>query len=119
MATGLDLKNAIKGKGLTIEQAAKLLGISRQTLSTYLGKAKIEEELERNVKTKLKITLQNGVEETLVNQSLTDLIELLKLEKQSALKCQDIISKQQETIQTLAEIIRPQNSDHAKHANPH
>ena len=39
------LKNAIRGKGMTIEEAAEKMGMSRQRFGYYLQKAKLPDEL--------------------------------------------------------------------------
>lgn len=69
MATGKELKNAIRGKGLTVEAAAGILGISRQTLSTHMGKGTIGSELIQNVKEKLDISLSESKGENIENAS--------------------------------------------------
>lgn len=54
---GIRLKNAIKGKGLTVADAANTLGISRQTLSAYFKHSEFEDDFLQNVKTSLGIDL--------------------------------------------------------------
>lgn len=54
--TGLELKNAIRGKGLTIEEAAEKLGISRQQLHYYLNKGKLPPDFLEKVKESLDIS---------------------------------------------------------------
>lgn len=53
--SGEELKNAIRGKGMTIEDAASLLGMSRQGLHYNLNKNNIDNDLLQKVKTKLGI----------------------------------------------------------------
>jgi transcriptional regulator with XRE-family HTH domain len=54
---GKKLKLALRGAGYTQEEAANMLGISRQTLSNYLKMADFPDDLLQNVKTKLEIDL--------------------------------------------------------------
>lgn len=111
MATGKELKNAIKGKGLTVQEAADKLGISRQTLSTQFGKAEVDPDLLQNVKTKLKILLNEGYE---ANYTVTELLFLLRMEKEKsdeALKReQENMGKAQDNIKILIEREQPPDS---------
>lgn len=61
---GLILKNAIKTYGLTMTSAALLLGVSRQTLSTWCGKAYLDDDIIDLVKNKLGIDLIKDYELT-------------------------------------------------------
>lgn len=56
--TGKDIKNAIKGAGYTMETAAEMLKITRQTLHNYLGKAEIDNDFLQNVKDVLQIDIR-------------------------------------------------------------
>lgn len=58
MISGKDLKRAIKAEGLTIEEAATKIGMTRVNLYSYLNRAELEEEFVENVNTKLNIKLE-------------------------------------------------------------
>lgn len=58
IVTGKQLKIAIRGKYDNTEEAASLLGVSRQTLSGYFGRAELNDEVLQNVKDKLGIELK-------------------------------------------------------------
>lgn len=53
--TGEELKHAIRGRGLTIEEAAEKLDISRQSLHYFLRKEKLSSDFLEKVKEKLDI----------------------------------------------------------------
>jgi len=57
MASGKNLKKALKVNDLTHEMAADLLNISRGTLNNYFKKDELEEEIVQNVQDKLGIDL--------------------------------------------------------------
>lgn len=57
--TGEDIKRAIKRSDFTIDEAAKLLGMSRQNLYGYFTSYAITDDFLQNVKNKLNIDLQN------------------------------------------------------------
>ncbi len=62
---GKKLKNLIKGSGLTQEEAAKKLNVSRQTLSTWLKYELFDDEILQNVKTNLFPSLGENKEKEL------------------------------------------------------
>ncbi len=65
MEEGLELKNKIKGLGQTIDSASKVLGISRQTLTSYTNQSKLKHEFKKLVFDKLGILIgQNAKEDT-------------------------------------------------------
>lgn len=99
MATGKELKNAIKGKGLTFEVAAHLLGISRQTLHTYLSKDKIDKSFIQKVKDALDITLSESKEEVKPDQASDTISQLVKIISQHA----EIIKSQHHVIRKYIE----------------
>lgn len=57
--TGNKLKIEIKKLGLTQEEAAKLIGITRQTLGIWLKSAQLSEGIEELVMSKLGINANN------------------------------------------------------------
>lgn len=59
-SNGNRLKLAIKGLGLTQEDAAKKLGITRQTLNNYFNRAELDDEFIQNVKEKLGVSINEG-----------------------------------------------------------
>lgn len=58
MATGKDLRKALKTNDLTMEAAAEKLSISRPTLYNWVNKGELEEDVLHNVKEKLGIDLE-------------------------------------------------------------
>ncbi len=61
--SGIILKEALRTSGITQEFAAKRLGISRQTLSTWCGRSALGDRIVRSVKTKLSIDLTKIAED--------------------------------------------------------
>lgn len=57
MASGNDLRLAIKGKDITFEDAAKKIGISRNNLYIQTKKAELDEDFIKNVNEKLGVDL--------------------------------------------------------------
>lgn len=57
IVTGKELKKALRIADLSQAKAAEMLGVSRQTLNTWLSKAKISPDVLAKVKTVLKIDL--------------------------------------------------------------
>lgn len=57
MTHGEKIKNAIRGKGLTMEQAADILEISRPTLFNKLNAAEVDKEFLQKVEEKLGINV--------------------------------------------------------------
>lgn len=55
--SGIILKRALQGAGIKQDQAAKMLGVSRPTLSVWCNKDSLSKEIIQNVKTKLGIDL--------------------------------------------------------------
>lgn len=53
--TGIELKKIIRGSGLTMDEMANKLGISRQTLHTYINKAEIDNNIINKVNSALQI----------------------------------------------------------------
>jgi len=66
--SGIILKNAIKGRGYTQQEASDKLGITRQKLSMLLGLEVLGEDVIQNVKEKLKINLLSVESEGAVNE---------------------------------------------------
>lgn len=64
MTQGEKLKLAIRGKGLSMEEAATALQITRQTLHNYIKSAKLDKEFLQNVKKKLRIDLEQELQLT-------------------------------------------------------
>lgn len=58
------IKNAIKGKGITLDNAAKRLNMSRRTLYNHIGAAKIDPMFIQKVYTILKIDINQIIEDT-------------------------------------------------------
>lgn len=103
MATGNELRNAIKGKGLTFEAAAKSLGISRQTLHTHMSKAKVDNELIKNVKEKLDISLSESKDELPEGNSFSDLVKAVLQQSTAILEHAETIKSQQYVIRRYIE----------------
>ncbi|RYD55852.1 MAG: LexA family transcriptional regulator [Sphingobacteriales bacterium] len=57
MSQGEKLRLAIKGKGITAEEAAKKMGMSRTTLYVLFGKTEFDNDTLQNVKSRLDIDL--------------------------------------------------------------
>lgn len=57
MTLGDKIRNAIRGKGLKMEEAANILGITRTTLFNKLNAAELDETFLQNVNEKLGINL--------------------------------------------------------------
>jgi phage repressor protein C with HTH and peptisase S24 domain len=57
LVTGNDLKLAIRGKGLTVEEAAKALGVSRQTMFNYYSRPELDDDFLLKVKNVLNVQL--------------------------------------------------------------
>lgn len=57
MATGADLKKALKKAGLTQQEAADKMDVSRQTILDYTQKATLRQDILENVNIKLGIDL--------------------------------------------------------------
>lgn len=55
--TGKDIRNAIKGRGLTLQQAADLLEMDRTTLYHKLNDATLDKDFLQNVESKIGIDL--------------------------------------------------------------
>lgn len=53
----MELKLAIRGRGMRIEDAASVLGMSRQNLYYHMNRSELEPDFIQNVKTKLGIVL--------------------------------------------------------------
>ena len=67
---GKILKNLIKGKGLEMNDVARLLGMSRQNLNYHLRKVDLDEDFKGKVKTALTITIppkKEGESNSLLN----------------------------------------------------
>lgn len=58
--TGSQIKNAIRGKGLTQQEAAQKLGISRTTLDAKLNRAKPDDAFLQLVQEKLGISIKEN-----------------------------------------------------------
>ncbi len=61
MASGKDLKKALKNTDLTMEEAAQKLNVSRGTLYNYFNVAELDEEIVQNVQERLNIKLNEPV----------------------------------------------------------
>lgn len=82
--TGNELRNAIRGKGLSIQAAADKLGISRQGLYYIINKGKLGNDVLQTVKTKLHISenyndLQEGDFREKYYEALEEIRKLQKL----------------------------------------
>lgn len=64
---GKQLKISIKKKGLTQQEAAKILGVSRQTFNSWCKLMDLPEDMIRNVKTFLDVDLEADEAEMLKN----------------------------------------------------
>lgn len=105
--SGKKLKYALKVKDLTQLEASEKLGVSRQTLSTWLSKEELDTDSLHLVKTKLDIDLDKNIlnepeEEYRVTNHTQDLIDQLKdrLKKQDEMY-QVIIDAKNEIIDLL------------------
>lgn len=76
MTQGEKIKNAIRGRGLTMEDAADKLGISRPTLFNKLNAAEIDKEFLQNVEEKLGINVGAPERSSGVHTRLVDEIEM-------------------------------------------
>lgn len=57
---GIILKQKLQEAGIKVEDAAKTLGVARQTLSNYFKKERLGEDIILDVKEKLQIDLRTG-----------------------------------------------------------
>ena len=108
MISGKQLKAAIKGAGYTIENAAKSLGISRQTLHNHLNKAELEYFFVKNAIDTLELKLK------LEDEPLT-LHEAAILYRNAK---DDLVESLKETIKSQAEIIEMQRQRIAQLETP-
>jgi len=58
---GTKLKNAIAGKGLTQEEAANKLGIARQTLTNWMNRGLLDDDVKHKVSRALEIDLLEDI----------------------------------------------------------
>jgi transcriptional regulator with XRE-family HTH domain len=72
---GIILKQALQNNGLRMEDAAKSLGISRQTLTAWCGRDKLSLDMIENVKTKLNIDLALLIEPAPVEMGFTPAVQ--------------------------------------------
>lgn len=68
MTIGEQIKNGIRGKGLSLQEAADLLGITRQTLHNQINSAHIKESFIQKVKIKLGISFDSSESNSLVQE---------------------------------------------------
>ncbi len=87
------IKNLIKGKGYTMEGAAVLLGIARQTLYNAIRKSPLDSDFVKTVNEKLGIRL-NNLPIQVLNESNTE----IELRKQLAEKDKKIMDLQDELL---------------------
>ncbi len=66
--TGKHLRTALKNADITQDKAAELIGVSRQTVNSWLAKAELSDEIIENVKTKLGLSLQ-GFKVSTINKA--------------------------------------------------
>lgn len=79
MTQGDKIRNAIRGLGITMEEASVRLGISRPTLFSKLNAAEIDEKFLQNVNDKLGISIaaiDKGATITTVASKVIDEIEM-------------------------------------------
>ncbi len=72
MITGKDFRRAIKIKGLTMEEAASKIGMTRANLYSYTNRAELENDFVQLVNTKLDIRLTEKLE---IDMGLEDLFQ--------------------------------------------
>lgn len=108
----LNKEEFAKKLGYSRAQFHRIVTEDRNAKKQLITKAK---EILNETKNVSPVTVANE-DQALYGHTLNELLALLKLEKESFIKqqdslgkCHDTISKQQETIQTLAEIIKPPN----------
>lgn len=71
------LRNTIRGRGMIIKDAAKLLGMSRTNLQYYLAKENFDDDFKQKVKNKLSIDLFN-FNEDIVHENVFDKLSKVK-----------------------------------------
>lgn len=91
--SGINLKEAFSNAGIKQEEAALKLGVSRQTVSNWFGKANLGTDIINLVKTKLDLDLtkyalpveeESGKDEII--RLLRDQVQELKADKERLLK---------------------------------
>lgn len=87
--TGIQLKNEIKKLGITQEDAANKLGVTRTTVINWCKQADLPYTVVQNVKTMLGININDSESDNYI----------------------DLIKSQQRTIENLSEIIKSLTSN--------
>lgn len=76
--TGEDIKLLLRGKGITQEDAAKALKMSRQNLTVLLGKAKLTPSFIENVQKTFNLTIKNEAKNINSKNILLNSVEVVE-----------------------------------------
>lgn len=102
--TGNELKIEIKKLGLTQDQAAKIIGITRQTLGIWFKNAELSKETAGLVMSKLNITTQDiaSIQQTSIGHNIHGNGNKLNSETDKFL---DLLKKKDEQIDRLITLL--------------
>ncbi len=123
--SGIILKRALQGAGLKQDQAAKMLGVSRPTLSIWCNKDALSQDIIQNVKSRLGIDLlkvllaDRSVTVTGETESVQEIIEASRNTMERARDqirdaTPDLIDSYKQTIKSkdeMIELLRDQVKD--------